>query len=84
MPDELRSPIKHHLVLHKRDPERRVARFYSLMIERDLSGIVRLVRNWGRSAQGQELVEIHADEITAGQAPEALAVQKRGGHFMKQ
>jgi hypothetical protein len=26
MPDELRSPIKHPLVLHKRDPERRVAR----------------------------------------------------------
>ena len=48
MPDDLRSPIKHHLVLHKRDPQKGVARFYSLMIERDLFGIVRLVRNWGR------------------------------------
>jgi predicted DNA-binding WGR domain protein len=69
MPDELRSPIKHHLVLHKCDPERRVARFYSLMIERDLFGTMRLVRNWGRiGANGQELVEIHEDEISAGQA----------------
>jgi predicted DNA-binding WGR domain protein len=48
MPDELRSPIKHHLVLHKIDPEQGVQRFYSLMIERDLFGTVRLVRNWGR------------------------------------
>jgi predicted DNA-binding WGR domain protein len=48
MSDELRSPIKHHLVLHKRDPEWRMARFYSLMIERDLFGTVRLVRNSGR------------------------------------
>jgi hypothetical protein len=45
MPDELRSPIKHHLVLHRIDPERRVARFYSLMIERDLFGTIRLVHN---------------------------------------
>jgi predicted DNA-binding WGR domain protein len=45
VPDELRSPIRHHLVLHRRDPERHLARFYSLMIERDLFGTVRLVRN---------------------------------------
>jgi predicted DNA-binding WGR domain protein len=78
MPDELRSPIKHHLVLHRRAPERRVARFYSLMIERDLFGTVRLVRNWGRiGTKGQELVEIHADEIEAGKALEALAQLKR-------
>jgi predicted DNA-binding WGR domain protein len=38
-------------------------RFYSLMIERDLIGTVRLVRNWGRiGTKGQELVDIHADE----------------------
>jgi hypothetical protein len=50
MPDELRSPIKHHLVLHRIDPEQGVRRFYSPMIERDLFGTVRLVRNWGGSA----------------------------------
>lgn len=63
MPDDLRSPIKHHLVLHRIDPERRVARFYSLMIERDLFGTVRLVRYWGRiGTNGQELAEIFASE----------------------
>jgi predicted DNA-binding WGR domain protein len=78
MPDELRSPIKHHLVLHKRDPERRVARFYSLMIERDLFGTIRLVRNWGRiGTNGQELVEIYDGEIAAGKALEAVACANR-------
>jgi hypothetical protein len=43
MPDA-RSPIQHHLVLRCRDPEQGIARFYSLMIERDLFGTVRLVR----------------------------------------
>ena len=46
MPDT-RSPVQHHLVLHRIDPEQSVARFYSLMIERDLFGRVVLVRNWG-------------------------------------
>jgi predicted DNA-binding WGR domain protein len=78
MPDELRSPIKHHLVLHRIDSEQGIRRFYSLMIERDLFGTVRLVRNWGRiGSQGQEQVEIHADEIEAGQALEAVARAKR-------
>ncbi|MGF9758000.1 hypothetical protein AAII07_22635, partial [Microvirga sp. 0TCS3.31] len=45
MPDELRSPIKHHVVLHLIDPEQGIRRFYSLMIERDLFGTVRLVRH---------------------------------------
>jgi predicted DNA-binding WGR domain protein len=78
LPDDLRSPIKHHLVLHRIDPEQGVARFYSLMIERDLFGTVRLVRNWGRiGTNGQEMVEIFADELDAGQALEAVARAKR-------
>ncbi len=78
MPDELRSPIKHHLVLHRRDPEQGVARFYSLMIERDLFGRVVLVRSWGRiGTNGRELVEEFAGEIEAGQALEAVAQAKR-------
>ena len=82
MPDDLRSPIKHHLVLHRIDPEQGIRHFYSLMIERDLLGTVRLVRNWGRiGTTGQELVEIHADEIEAGRALEALAqLKRRRGH----
>jgi predicted DNA-binding WGR domain protein len=78
MPDELLSPIKHHLVLHRIDPEQGIRRFYSLTIERDLFGTVRPVHNWGRiGTNGQELVEIHADEIAAGEALEAIARTKR-------
>jgi predicted DNA-binding WGR domain protein len=78
MPDELRSPIKHHLVLHRIDPEQGIRRFYSLMIERDLFGTVRLVRNWGRiGTNGQEMVEMFSNELEAGQALEALAAVKR-------
>jgi predicted DNA-binding WGR domain protein len=78
VPDKLRSPIKHYLVLHRIDPELGVRRFYSLMIERDLFGTVRLVRNWGRiGTNGRELVEEFASEIEAGEALEALARGKR-------
>jgi predicted DNA-binding WGR domain protein len=77
MPDE-RSPIRHHLVLHRKDPEQGVARFYSLMIERNLFGHVVLVRNWGRiGTKGQEKVEEFASEAEASQALEALALAKR-------
>ena len=77
MPDE-RSPIQHALVLHRVDPERRVARFYSLMIERDLFGTITLVRNWGRiGTQGQELVEVFPTETEAGAALAVLAAAKR-------
>jgi predicted DNA-binding WGR domain protein len=48
------------------------------MIERDLFGTVRLVRNWGRIGNnGQELVEVFASEDEAGQALEVLAQAKR-------
>ncbi|MGF9763827.1 WGR domain-containing protein [Microvirga sp. 0TCS3.31] len=82
MPDDLRSPIAHHLVLHRIDPEQGIRRFYSLMIERDLFGTVRLVRHWGRiGTNGRELVEEFASEIEAGEALEALAgVKRRRGY----
>ena len=65
-------------MLHRIDPEQGIQRFYSLMIERDMFGTIRLVRNWGRiGTTGQELVEIHTDEIAAGQALEAVAQVKR-------
>jgi predicted DNA-binding WGR domain protein len=65
-------------VLHRSNPARGILRFYGLMIERDLSGTVRLVRNRGRTGtNGQEFVEFHADEIEAGKALEALAQLKR-------
>ena len=65
-------------MLHRIDPEQGIRRFYSLMIERDLFGTVRLVRHWGRiGTKGQERVEIHANETAAGQALEAVAQVKR-------
>lgn len=82
MMDDERSPVLHHLVLHRVDPEQGIARFYSLMIERDLFGTVRLVRSWGRiGTNGQEKVEIYATEAEAGAALEALArVKRRRGY----
>ena len=78
MKDYERSPIEHHLVLHRIDPEQGIRRFYSLMIERDLFGTVRLVRNWGRiGTTGREMVEVFADEHDAGLALEAVARAKR-------
>jgi predicted DNA-binding WGR domain protein len=73
-----RSPVQHALVLHKVDPDQGVARFYSLLIERDLFGTIRLVRNWGRiGTHGRELVEVFATEIEAGEALEAITRAKR-------
>jgi hypothetical protein len=34
MPDE-RSPVQHALVLHRVEPDRGIARFYPLLIERE-------------------------------------------------
>ncbi len=67
MPDEIRSPIKRHLVLRRLDREERMAGFYSLMIEPDLFGAVRLVRCWGRiGTPGREKVEEYLSEREAG------------------
>lgn len=78
MPDELRSLIKHHLVLHRIDPERSIWRFYRLMIERDLFGTIRLVRTWGRiETGGQVKGEEYASEDEAGAALETMARAKR-------
>ncbi|ANY78451.1 hypothetical protein BB934_09595 [Microvirga ossetica] len=52
--------------------------FFSLMIERDLFGIVRLMRNWGRiGTNGREIAPEYPSEIEAGQALEDLARLKR-------
>ena len=78
MPDELRSPINRHLVLHRVEPDQGIRRFYSLVIERDLFGTIRLVRNLGRiGTTGQDMVEGFASEIEAGAALEAVAWAKR-------
>ena len=77
MPDK-RSPIRRAVILRRVDPELRVAQFYSLMIERDLFGEVRLVRAWGRiGTQGSECVQVFATEREAAEALEVLAKAKR-------
>ena len=76
--DEDVSTVRHTLVLRRVEPERNVARFYALMIERDLFGRVILVRHWGRiGSKGRERAEVHADEGEAAQAMGKLAVAKR-------
>jgi predicted DNA-binding WGR domain protein len=48
------------------------------MIKRDVFGTVRLVCNWGRiGTNGQELVEVFASELEAGETLEAVARAKR-------
>jgi predicted DNA-binding WGR domain protein len=77
MPDA-RSPIRHHLVLYRRDPEHGRARFFSLMIERDLFGTIRLVRNWGYvGTKGQEKVDILTSEAEASRTLEGWAETQR-------
>ena len=78
MPDPL-SPIQRTVMLHRIDPELGMARFYSLMIERDLFGTVRLVRTWGRigSLQGRELAQDFPSEAEATEALERVAAAKR-------
>jgi predicted DNA-binding WGR domain protein len=73
-----RWPGQHVLVRRRIDPDQGIARFYSLTVERDLFGTVRLVRNWGRiGTNGRELAEVFATEIEAGEALEMLAREKR-------
>jgi predicted DNA-binding WGR domain protein len=78
VPDELRSPIKHHLMLPRVDLGQGIRRFYSPLIERDLFETVRLVRDWGRiGTKGQRIVAVYPDEIAAGKALEIVARAKR-------
>jgi predicted DNA-binding WGR domain protein len=69
-----RSPIRHHLVLYQRDPEQGRARFFSLMIDRDLLGTIRLVRNWGPvGTKSQEKSDIFPSEVETARALEGWA-----------
>ncbi|ANY83337.1 hypothetical protein BB934_34100 (plasmid) [Microvirga ossetica] len=66
------------MVLHQRDPEQGRGRFFSQMIERDLFGTIRLVRNWGPVGfKGREQVEIFPNETEAAQALETWATAQR-------
>ena len=76
--DETVSTIRHTLVLRRLEPGRNVARFYALMLERDLFGRVVLVRHWGRiGTRGRERTDPHEDEAAAAEAMAKLAAAKR-------
>jgi predicted DNA-binding WGR domain protein len=81
MPDA-RSPIRRHRVLYRRDHVHGRAQFYSLMIERDLFGTIRLVRNWGPvGSNGKEKVDLFSSEAQASEALEVWAeAQRRKGY----
>ena len=77
MPDGC-SPVRRAVILRRVDPKLNVARFYALMIERDLFGTVRLVRNWGRiGTQGREIAQVFETEFEARKTLEAFARAKR-------
>jgi predicted DNA-binding WGR domain protein len=77
MPDA-RSPIRHQLVLYRRALEQGRARYFSLMIERDLFGTIRLVRNWDLiGSKGKEEVGIFPSEAEAARALEGWAATQR-------
>ena len=76
--DEEISTIQHILVLRRIEPEQNVARFYTLMIERDLFGRTVLVRHWGRvGSRGRERLDEYASEVEAAAAMGKLAAAKR-------
>jgi hypothetical protein len=53
------------------------------MIERDLFGTVRLVRNWGRiGTNGQELVQEFATESEAGEALAGMTCKFERGRIV--
>ena len=55
-----------------------MARFYALMIERDLFGRTVLVRHWGRiGGRGRERTDEHGNETEAAAALAKLAAVKR-------
>ncbi len=78
MPDPL-SPIQRTVMLQRIDPDHGMARFYSLMIERDLFGTMRLVRHWGRigATQGRELAQDFPTKAEAVPVLERPAATKR-------
>jgi predicted DNA-binding WGR domain protein len=71
-------PIQYDVLLRRVEPEQKVARFYALMIERDLFGRIVLVRQWGQvGTRGRERLDEHTSEDEAAKAMNKLAAAKR-------
>ena len=83
--DEVVSTIRHTLVLRRIEPERNMARFYDLTIERDLFDHVVLVRRWGRmGSRGRKRLDEHMSEAEAAEAMSKLAAAKRRRGYQDQ
>lgn len=55
-----------HIILHRTDPVRNMARYYVLSIEPSLFGDAALVRQWGRAGtKGRFRIELFSDRTTA-------------------
>lgn len=48
MPDVSIIPIGHPICLHAADPERNIARCYTILVQRDFFGAVTVDYSWGR------------------------------------
>lgn len=71
------------LVLHRRDPEDNVARFYVLSIEATLFGGAALVRDWGRiGTRGRRRLDLHPDAVTARVALHAWLARKQSRGYV--
>lgn len=71
-------PMSEPLLLHRRDPDRNMARFYRLSLEPNLFGGVSLVRNWGRiGTTGRLRIDLHPDEAAAERARTGIAARKQ-------
>jgi predicted DNA-binding WGR domain protein len=65
-------------LLHRRDPERNMARFYAVSIERSLFGDFMLVRQWGRiGSRGRMQSEWFASAAEAAGSGNRLLQTKR-------
>ncbi|HSU04956.1 MAG TPA: WGR domain-containing protein [Acetobacteraceae bacterium] len=63
------------MLIHRRDPERNMARFYAVRLQADLLDGRVVVREWGRTGQpGQVRAELAPAQV----ATERLAKRKRG------
>ena len=66
------------MLLFRRDPARRMARFYRLLMQRDLFGSATLIREWGRiNSPGRVRIDAHPDEAAARTAAARLEILKR-------
>lgn len=66
------------MTLYRRDPEKRMARFYVLRLQPALTGGIDLIREWGRiGSRGRVKAEPMADMSIAQDAAAAIEQAKR-------